>query len=170
MANVNHSWGGASPEVAELETAISKMAYLLNRTRRHDWMKAESRVPLDRAAMAVLRQLAETGPIRVGGLAELMHVEAPHVTRQTQLLERAGYAKRVDDPEDGRAQLIELTASGRAAAKRVREAARSGLEAALANWSAPDLRALSLLVSRLAEDLVADARAGDLEQRPAVAR
>nr|MDT0667717.1 MarR family transcriptional regulator [Micromonospora sp. DSM 115978] len=99
----------ASQEVVELETAVSQMAYLLARTRQHERMRAASGVPLDRAAMVVLRKLDESGPVRLGELAEALHVEAPHVSRQVQVLERAGYATRAPDPRDGRAHVVQLT-------------------------------------------------------------
>jgi DNA-binding MarR family transcriptional regulator len=146
-----------SPEVIGLEGAVSRMAYLLTRTRRHEWMKAASGVPLDRAAMAVLRQLDESGATRPGELAALLQVEAPHVTRQVQLLERSGYATRVADPDDRRARLIGLTASGRAAANRVREASRMAVQAALAHWSPRELDTLGTLLRRLVDDFMANA-------------
>ncbi|WP_347877257.1 MarR family transcriptional regulator [Streptomyces sp. 8K308] len=39
----------------------------------------------------------------MGELASRLNAEAPHVTRQAQRLERAGYVDRVPDPDDGRA-------------------------------------------------------------------
>lgn len=55
-------------------------------------------------------------------------------TRQVQRLQLAGYADRVPDPDDRRAQLITLTPAGRAAADRIREAGTGGMQAALAHW------------------------------------
>jgi DNA-binding MarR family transcriptional regulator len=43
-----------------------------------------------------------------------------------QRLQQAGYADRVPDPGDRRAQLIQLTPAGRAASTRIREAGTSG--------------------------------------------
>jgi DNA-binding MarR family transcriptional regulator len=59
-------------------------------------------VPLDRAAVTVLLELADSGAMRPGELAARLEVEAPHVTRQVQLLEKAGYAARGADPDDRR--------------------------------------------------------------------
>lgn len=55
-------------------------------------------VPLDRAAVMVLQQLAEAEPVRSGKLAAHLKVEAPHVTRQVQRLQQVGYVGRVPDP------------------------------------------------------------------------
>ena len=145
------------PEIAELETAIRRMSYLLTLTRRHDRMKQQSGVPLDRAAMTVLLQLAESGSTRPGELADLLHVEPPHATRQVQLLERSGYAERVPDPGDGRAQQIRLTPAGRRAAGRIRDAGRKNVQMVLGHWSRNDLRVLTDLLVRLVDDFVADA-------------
>jgi DNA-binding MarR family transcriptional regulator len=157
------------PETVELETAIRHMAYVMTRTRRHDRMKQLSGVPLDRAAMAVLLQLDESGPTRPGELAELLQVEAPHVTRQIQLLERAGYTQRLSDPDDGRAQLVRLTSTGRAAAQRIRDTSRTSLQTALAQWAPTDLHTLSGLLRRLIDDFMADATQGDSLHLPAKA-
>src|SRR5262245_58248937 len=109
-------------------------------------MKATARVPLDRAAMAVLRELDESGAMRLGELAAVLQVEAPHITRQVQLLERKGYARRRPDPDDKRAQRIELTVAGKRAAERVRVASQRGIHEALAHWAPEQLRELGTLL------------------------
>src|SRR6266704_3226193 len=118
---------GVSADVAELDRALTRIAYLLTRNRRNGLTAAG--VPLDRAAVTVLLELADSGAMRPGELAARLEVEAPHVTRQVQRLEKAGYAARGADPEDRRAQLIQLTPSGAAAAGRIREVGRSGVRA-----------------------------------------
>ncbi|MFI6009518.1 MarR family winged helix-turn-helix transcriptional regulator [Streptomyces sp. NPDC051243] len=109
---------------------------------------------LDRAAVAILRRLAESEPMRPGVLAGLLAVEASHVTRQVQQWERAGYGVRAADPHDGRAWSIQLTEAGRAAVERVRDAGRLGMRMALAHWSEDDLRTLAELFHRMVDDFV----------------
>jgi DNA-binding MarR family transcriptional regulator len=121
-------------DAGEILRAITRIAYLITRARRHDLIRTVAAVPLDRAAVMVLQQLAEAGPVRSGELAARLEVEAPHVTRQVQRLQQAGYADRLPDPDDRRAQLIQLTPAGRAASDRIREAGTSGMQAALAHW------------------------------------
>src|SRR6266487_4071797 len=115
-----------SADAAEIERAITRIAYLITRARRHDRVRTVAEVPLDRAAVVILRQLAEAGPVRSGELAARLEVEAPHVSRQVQRLQQAGYVDRVPDPDDRRAQLIELTPAGRAASDRIRQVGISG--------------------------------------------
>src|ERR1700724_136098 len=121
----------AAADTAEILRAITRIAYLITRARRHDRVRTVAAVPLDRAAVMVLGQLAEAGPVRPGELAARLGVEGPHVTRQVQRLQQAGYADRVPDPDDGRAQLITLTPAGRAASERIRDAGITGMQAAL---------------------------------------
>ena len=145
----------AAADAAEILRAITRIAYLITRARRHDRVRTVAAVPLDRAAAMVLGQLAEAGPVRSGELAARLEVEAPHVTRQVQRLQQAGYVDRVPDPDDRRAQLIRLTPAGRAASDRIREVGISGMQAALAHWSPPELHQLATLLHRMVDDFLA---------------
>jgi DNA-binding MarR family transcriptional regulator len=147
--------GSPAADVAELEQALSRLAYLLTRARRNEAITTAAGVPLDRAAVVVLRFLAEAGPMRPGELADALDVEAPHVTRQVQRLHQAGYASRAPDPGDHRAQLIELTSAGEAASGRIAAQARQGIGAALAHWQPADLHRLATLLPRMLDDFVA---------------
>jgi DNA-binding MarR family transcriptional regulator len=148
-------------DAAEILRAITRISYLITRARRNDVVRAVAAVPLDRAAVMVLGQLAEAGPVRPGELAARLSVEAPHVTRQVQRLQQAGYADRVTDPDDRRAQLITLTPAGRAAADRIREAGTSGMQAALAHWPPEELHQFATLLHRMVDDFLAYAAAED---------
>ncbi|MFH9469003.1 MarR family winged helix-turn-helix transcriptional regulator [Streptomyces clavifer] len=143
--------------VGEIAGALDRIAYLAGRARQHDRLMALAGVPLDRAAAALLRQLAEGEPLRPGELAARMSVEASHVTRQVQHLRKAGLVTRVPDPDDRRARLIELTAAGRKAVDRIREASRQGMNMALQDWAPEDLERLATLFHRMVDDFVAHA-------------
>ncbi|MEZ3182915.1 MarR family transcriptional regulator [Streptomyces pimonensis] len=147
----------APPEVAEIERAFHRLAYLSTRARRHERLMALAGVPLDRAAVALLRQMADTEPMRPGELAARLGVEASHVTRTVQQLQKSGHVTRVPDPDDRRAQRIELTGSGREAIARIRETGIRGIQAALADWSPDDLRQLATLFHRMVDDFLAHA-------------
>jgi DNA-binding MarR family transcriptional regulator len=139
-------------DVAEIERALTRISYLTGRVRQHERLMALAGLPLDRAAVALLRQVADSGSLRPSELANLLSVEASHVTRQVQQLEKAGHLTRVPDPNDRRAQRIELTPAGRDAVDRVREASCRGMTVALADWSPEELRQLATLCHRLADD------------------
>ncbi|MFI8192282.1 MarR family winged helix-turn-helix transcriptional regulator [Streptomyces sp. NPDC085946] len=159
--------GSVSPEVTEIERALSRITYLSTRARHHERLMALAGVPLDRAAVALLRQIADCEPQRPGELAARLGVEASHVTRTVQQLERSGHVSRVPDPDDRRAQRIELTEAGRQAVARVREAGARGMQMALAGWSPEELRRLATLFHRMVDDFLAHAADDDTEARPA---
>jgi DNA-binding MarR family transcriptional regulator len=146
---------GTGADAAEILRAITRIGYLITRARRHDLVKTVAAVPLDRAAVMVLQQLAEAGPVRSGELAARLEVEAPHVTRQVQKLQQAGYVDRAPDPDDRRAHLIQLTPAGRAASDRIREAGTSGMQAALAHWPPQEQHQLATLLHRMVDDFLA---------------
>jgi DNA-binding MarR family transcriptional regulator len=64
-----------------------------------------------------LRRLA-AGPLTQRELADRLSADQPYVTLMVDDLEKQGLVERNPHPSDRRAKLVELTASGRAAAKR----------------------------------------------------
>ncbi|WP_371673511.1 MarR family transcriptional regulator [Streptomyces sp. NBC_00289] len=150
----------ASPEVVEIERALTRITYLSTRARQHDRLMALAGVPLDRAAVALLRQIADSEPLRPGELANRLGVEASHVTRTVQQLQKSGYVTRVPDPEDRRAQRVQLTDSGQQAVDRVRDAGSRGMMLALADWSPEELRQLATLFHRMVDDFLSHAEDG----------
>ncbi|MGY5049707.1 MarR family winged helix-turn-helix transcriptional regulator [Streptomyces sp. 900105755] len=144
----------ATPEVMEIERALTRITYFSTRARRHERLMALAGVPLDRAAVALLRQVADSEPLRPGELAQRLGVEASHVTRAVQQLQRSGYVTRVPDPDDRRAQRIELTDAGPAAVDRVRDAGARGTQLALSGWQPEELRQLAVLFHRTVDDFL----------------
>ncbi|MER5668160.1 MarR family winged helix-turn-helix transcriptional regulator [Streptomyces mirabilis] len=159
----------ALTDVAEIERALTRISYLTSRVRQHERLMALAGLPLDRAAVALLRQVADSGSLRPSELANLLSVEASHVTRQVQQLEKTGYLTRVPDPNDRRAQRIELTPAGRDAVDRVREASCRGMSVALADWSPEDLEQLATLCHRLVDDFFEHAE-DEIDLTPEVPR
>ncbi|MGW1811367.1 MarR family winged helix-turn-helix transcriptional regulator [Streptomyces sp. NPDC002078] len=139
----------------DLERALTRITYLGTRARQHERLMVLARLPLDRAAVTLLRQIADSEPLRPGELAQRLGVEASHVTRTVQQLQKAGYVTRVPDPVDRRAQRIQLTDAGRDAVDRVREAGARGMQLALADWRPEDLRQMAALFHRMVDDFLA---------------
>ena len=142
-----------------IERDLTRITYLSGRARQHERLMALAGLHLDRAAVAILRYIAESEPLRPGVLAVRLSVEASHVTRQLSQLEKGGYVVRIPDPDDRRAQRVQLTDVGSAAINRIREAGREGMAVALANWSPEELHRLAALFYRLADDFVTHAEA-----------
>ncbi|MEU7721185.1 MarR family winged helix-turn-helix transcriptional regulator [Streptomyces tibetensis] len=154
MSTPHHSGDPARSATVEIERALNRITYLAGRSRQHERLMAESGLSLDRAAVAILRHIAESEPLRPGVLAVRLSVEASHVTRQLRQLERAGYVVRVPDRDDRRAQRVQLTEAGQDAVDRMREVRRRGMEATLAAWSPEDRGRLARLFGRLVDDFV----------------
>jgi DNA-binding MarR family transcriptional regulator len=144
-----------SPDMAQIEQALTKVSYLASRVRQHDRLMAVAGVSLDRAAVALLRQIVDSEPLRLGELAALLGVEASHITRQVQQLEKSGYVTRVPDPVDRRAQRIQITPAGESVILRIREASCQGMQMALADWSPHELHQLATLFHRMVGDFLA---------------
>lgn len=157
-----------SADVAAIEQALNRIAYMITRARRHDRVRTVAGVPLERAAVVMLRKIAERGALRPGELAAALQVEAPHVTRQVRLLQRAGYVDCVPDPDDRRAQLIRLTPAGADAAERIREVATRAMQSALQEWSAQDLHRLAVSLHRMVDDFIGYAEADEAALYPPI--
>jgi DNA-binding MarR family transcriptional regulator len=66
--------------------------------------------------------LWDRGPVRLTTIAdELGFTDSAGTTRKIQRLERAGYVRRVPDPADGRATLVEPTAAGTGLRTRIEQ-------------------------------------------------
>jgi DNA-binding MarR family transcriptional regulator len=158
--------GPVPAHVTELERALSQIAYLITRHRQHDRTAVQAGVPVSRAAVPILRLLAQSPSLRPGEIAARLEVEPPHIARQVHLLERAGYAESVPDPGDRRAHTVRLTPAGRDAIGRISQVGRQQMLQALANWSPQELQQLATLMSRMADDLSAYAASQGIDVPP----
>lgn len=68
-----------------------------------------------------LRLLWERGPSTVNQLAAGLYLEKSTASRVIDALERKGYVRRREHPEDGRAVLVEVTESGNRLLKKIEE-------------------------------------------------
>jgi DNA-binding MarR family transcriptional regulator len=151
----------AATDVAEIDRNLNRIAHLAYHARQHGRLRVLAGVPLERAAVVLLRQIADSEPLRPGELANLLAVEASHVTRQVQRLQEAGYVTRVPDPDDRRAQRIRLTTAGEEAVVRIREVSCRTMRMALEDWSPRELQRLTGFVDRMVDDLLSYAVLAD---------
>src|SRR5437016_2379704 len=86
----------------------SAAIHLLRRLRVED--KA---IGLTGPRASALSVIVCRGPIAMGALAESEQVRRPTITRLVDGLERRGLVRRVNDPADGRVQLVAATAAGK---------------------------------------------------------
>lgn len=135
------------PRLAQVSTAI-------NRGRLAQQATEATGLALDRPAMSILLTLSMAGtPLRVGEIAERMQVVGPHVTRQVQALEQRALVRRVADPSDRRASLIEATDAGAEAAGRYTSTIVGWFRGVIADWPEHDRSELGRLLTKLADDV-----------------
>jgi DNA-binding MarR family transcriptional regulator len=105
--------------------------------------------PLTPGQARLLRVLAHAeGPLRAVDLAARLDVAPRSVTTKVDQAEADGYVRRLPDPNDRRARLVELTDAGRAALARV-WAERREVAAARLGRLAPAERAELLRMLRV---------------------
>src|SRR5882762_2480710 len=83
------------------------------------------------------------GPLTMSALAEAEQVRRPTITRLIDGLERRGLVRRVNDPADGRVQLVEATAAGKRLLKKGRARRVERLTRGVAQLSEDDQRVLA---------------------------
>ncbi|AUI62622.1 MarR family winged helix-turn-helix transcriptional regulator [Amycolatopsis sp. BJA-103] len=135
---------------------LTQLSTVLNRSRLGERAMESAGITLDRPAMTVLVTLHMADrPLRVGEIADRMHVVGPHVTRHLNGLERRGLVVRVADPEDQRARLIELTPDGKVIPDRYLRTLLGWFGDALTHWSEEDRKTFGSLLGRFVDDLTA---------------
>lgn len=124
------------------------------------------RADLSATAAYALNRVCREGPIRLTVLAAKEGVSQPSMTQLIQRLERQGLVTRLADPEDGRATLVGITATGQKLIDDRKRRRRERLAALFATLSTEERDALWLsarvadpVVCRLVEN--ADSSAAD---------
>ncbi len=131
----------------------------IGRSRRAvELRSAEAGVALAGVAQHVLRAVVEDGPVRMSDIARRLDSGIAAVSRQVTTLEQLGYVARKAGRGDRRETLVQATASGRGASKRLRRAADAIFMKRLEGWSPGDVDRLAELLERLGTDLTASTR------------
>ncbi len=143
-------------DIERLENAVRAFAQTMKRPQRWSAVTARAKVDIDRPSAVILQTLlnTESASCHVQELALHLGIEPPSITRKTQELERAGYLRRVPNPEDRRAIDLRITAKGRTVANRIWKAQRSMLSEALQDWDPAERREFVRLFERFSSDLM----------------
>ncbi|MBJ7330878.1 MAG: MarR family transcriptional regulator [Solirubrobacteraceae bacterium] len=99
-----------------------------------------------------LAALSRRGPLRVSEVAAELGVDLSVASRQIAALTAEGYVERRTDPEDGRAQIVDLTPAGRKVLRDSHRRMVASFEEVLRDWSDTDIDALSAGLGRLRDD------------------
>ncbi|MDG4826629.1 MarR family transcriptional regulator [Asanoa sp. WMMD1127] len=104
------------------------------------------------AQWRAINVLVEHGALRLGDLAEKLHIAPRSTTEVVDDLERRGLVERHPDPADRRATLVALTTEGTSAASAIRTARTAESERFFAALSPEDRDHLGRILHNLAHD------------------
>ncbi|WP_309647632.1 MarR family transcriptional regulator [Nocardioides sp.] len=94
---------------------------------------------LQPSSYLMLSYLAEHGPTRSSAIAEIFAIDKGAISRQVQHLVDLGLVDRSQDPEDGRASLLDASDDARRRLADVTEHRRKWLDEQLGDWSEAEL-------------------------------
>jgi DNA-binding MarR family transcriptional regulator len=140
-----------------LDTVSRELVSLLRGLRElHGTVADASRYAVDPSGVAILARLDELGPCRLSTLAGVLCLDLSTVSRQVPALERSGWVARERDPEDHRAQLLDLTTQGREVLMDVRRSRNDVLARLLPDWSEDELEAFAAQLHRFNHDVTSN--------------
>jgi DNA-binding MarR family transcriptional regulator len=139
-------------ELREIDRSLNRITRIARGRVAARLRSERSGVELSRAGASILSALVTRGALRIGALAELADTEPAIATREMRVLTAQGYVASRPDPTDGRARIVEVTADGKAAYQRYRDAIDEIIADSFASWSTTDLTTLRQLLARVAED------------------
>lgn len=142
-------------DVESVRLGLHRLQRLLASRRASSALASAAGVDLPQQVVQVLQVLHDGEARSVSDLARLARMDAGAVSRQVRTLEEQGLVERRPSPNHGRIVLIEPTAEGLAAARRLREKNDNHLDDSLRAWSPEDRANLGRLLLRLIDDLQA---------------
>jgi DNA-binding MarR family transcriptional regulator len=116
---------------------------------------------LDPGTFWLLKTLAAQGAMRVTDLATCASLDTSTVSRHVTQLHRSGLIERTPDPDDGRAQRVELSQEGLKKLHDSMDRRRTLLQHSFAGWDATDVEQLDRLLARFVGSM--DNQNSDLE-------
>jgi DNA-binding MarR family transcriptional regulator len=137
-----------------LHEALIDVVGFFNRPQNDAILVREAGVSLDRALFPLLVLIQRRGPLGVGELADRVGRDYTTVSRQVAKLESLGLVARNAGKTDRRVTEAVVTEKGQAMSEML-DAARERLAtSALADWSEQDLKDLTRLLRRFADNLM----------------
>lgn len=132
-----------------LRAIEQEVGVLIRRVRRVIGERARAVHPdLQSASYLLLVHVAEVGPVRASALVEDLGLDKGAVSRQAQQLVDLGLLTRTQDPADGRATLLAVSADGRSRLDRVGRARSERFGQLLGEWSDDELADFAGRLSR----------------------
>jgi len=107
-------------------------------------------MPVTLPQLMLLHLARRSGPYRLTELAAKIEVKPSAVTVMVDRLEKRGLVRRVQDPGDRRAMLVEVTAEGEETLRKAEELRRRLLGRFMERLDPAEVRLLADLLGRLA--------------------
>jgi DNA-binding MarR family transcriptional regulator len=107
---------------------------------------------IDASAYPLLFTIA-SGPRRVSELADCVHSDVSTVSRQASTLVGLGVAKKVTDPDDGRAQVITITPEGESLLETIKAERSRWFQSLLADWTSEEVAEFTAYLDRFGDAL-----------------
>ncbi|WP_432563822.1 MarR family winged helix-turn-helix transcriptional regulator [Kineococcus sp. SYSU DK003] len=137
-------------QVAALADAVDRQLRTLHALKAQ---VARGQSDVERAMHVVLHVLADAGPLRVGALAERLGTDPSTTSRQTAELAERALLRRLPDPEDRRASLLDVTEAGHTVVTAMRRRRHDHLARAVEDFDDGELAVFTDLLSRFTAGL-----------------
>jgi DNA-binding MarR family transcriptional regulator len=140
----------SSDDRMEIVTLVAESFIDLQRTVRRSKARllAAAGNDVESATQVLLHAVAADGPMRASALAASVQADLSTVSRQVAALVGRGLLERQADQLDGRASLLAVTDSGRAAIAEHEQGRQAFFDEVLAGWSAEEMRQFAQQVER----------------------
>ncbi|MHB1905443.1 MAG: MarR family winged helix-turn-helix transcriptional regulator [Acidimicrobiales bacterium] len=129
-----------APTAARLRLVVTRLVKIMRR---------DTDVGLSPSLLSALATLEDHGALRISALAAAESVDPSVATRLVTALEERRFVERRDDPDDGRACVVALTAKGRRTLERLWVERAATLAARLARLEPRDVRAIEAALPAL---------------------
>ena len=104
--------------------------------------------PTEPGTLWLLKAISANGAVRLTDLAACTGLDASTVSRHVTQLHRQGLVERTPDPDDGRAQRVDLTELGQHRLADALHRRHELLARSLQGWDAADVDSLETLLDR----------------------
>ncbi|MEO7058731.1 MAG: MarR family winged helix-turn-helix transcriptional regulator [Lapillicoccus sp.] len=143
-----------TPETAEsISNTLVRVMKIVGSMKSHMPVTSLAPMPgLDYSHFPTLFTLGHE-PRRVSALAELIHSDISTVSRQVSHLVQIGLVEKIGDPDDGRAQLLSLSPTGRQVIDDLVKRRGEWFELLLKDWKEEDAVAFLGFLTRFGDDV-----------------
>jgi DNA-binding MarR family transcriptional regulator len=106
--------------MTDISQIAEEVTMIMPRISRRIVFDLLQEIDIPHAQLFVMNMLFHQGPCRTSDIIKELQVSAPTVTGILDRLEKSGYVRRVEDQNDRRAVMVELTGEGKKIALKLR--------------------------------------------------